>query len=261
MQKTFPGPIVNMRILLIILSFLFTSYSFGQSASFKEIKIKPKTERYTAKEFTIKYPVIVTKNSKVDELINAQVKDKMLDLGQEDDTMRLKNALDYHISDLGLTDLSYTVTYNKSGLLSFFIFAQGCGAYCSSWRTYFNFDLATGKQIAINDLFLSNNLESFKNIVQKKKVKILSDYKSEQKQDYKNGVGDTSIYDWVITEIDKCLESISIDKFSISDKHLQIIDDCEFPHAIQSQQPTIELHYSYTSIAEFLNPRFARLLK
>jgi hypothetical protein len=244
-----------MRILLVILSLFAGSHCFTQSASFKEIKLRPKAEKLNTKEFTIVYPLVFTKNSNIDELINSQVKNGLL--GFESDTSSLQSALNSHIGE-GLINLSYTVTFNKLGLLSFFTLAEGCGAHCSVWRTYFNFDLATGRQITINDLFLASKFESFKSMVKKKKKAALSKYKSESKEDAK---ADSVGYDWAMTLVDDCMQRISVDKFSLSGKTLQIIDDCEFPHAIRALEPGIALHYSYQSISKLLNPRFARLLR
>ena len=247
-----------MRILLIILSLLAGTHCFTQSASFKEIKLRPKAEKLNTKEFTIVYPLVVTKNSSIDELINSHVKNELL--GFESDTSSLRSALDSRIAE-GLINLSYTVTFNKLGILSFFTFAEGCGAHCSVWRTYFNFDLATGKQITINDLFLASKFESFKTMVRKKKRAALSKYKSDHKKEAEGPNADSVGYDWAMTLVDDCMQSVSVDRFSLSDKILQIIDDCEFPHAIRALEPQIALHYSYQSISKLLNPRFARLLK
>ena len=57
--------------------------------------------------------------------------------------------------------MSYEVTYKRNGILSMNIFAEGCGAHCSSWYTYFNFDLKTGKTLKLSDLISENRIDSF----------------------------------------------------------------------------------------------------
>lgn len=101
---------------------------------------------------------MVTSNKRVDSLINFQIKNELFSPGHEKQS--INKTLVENIND-GLINLSYEVSYKKNGLLSFSIFAEGCGAYCSSWETYFNFDLKTGKKLSITDLIIENKLDSF----------------------------------------------------------------------------------------------------
>ena len=133
-----------MKIVLLILSFYLTIDSYEQKASFKEIKLAPNPKYYNTKKATIIFPIVVTKNAQIDELINSRIEDDMFQL--EGEKQSIRNVLDEHINDYGLINLSYEVTYNNFGLLSFSIYAEGCGAHCSSWQTHFNFDLVSGEK-------------------------------------------------------------------------------------------------------------------
>ena len=178
----------------------------------------------------------------------------------DDEKQSIYKTLDEDIKEYGLSNLSYEVTYKGNGLLSFNIFSEGCGAYCSSRRTYFNFDLKTGKKLSITDLILENKLDSFYKIAFADKVKYLREYKEEELNMLKQGDVDSATYDWALEQVDSnCMKDVKLEDFSFSTLNLEINDSCEFPHAIRSQQPTYELKYTYTFLSAFLTPRFKKI--
>jgi hypothetical protein len=247
-----------MKILLVFILSL-CSCAYAQKAAFKEIKLKPSTKFYAPEGSSIIYPIIVTADPKVDQLINTQIKDELLNLDSTKQTAR--TLLTEHINEYGLVNLSYEVIYNNHAILSLQVYEEGCGAYCSSGDSYFNFDLTTGKKIAIADLIKEEMLDSFRNIVFHDKLKALQEYKLEEIEDLKQGNTDSSTYDWAMQEVDSnCSKSVSLESFSLPGL-IQVFDRCEFPHAIQSQQPTYELKYSYRFLQPFLKPKFKQLLK
>jgi hypothetical protein len=248
-----------MKIIICFISIFLTVQCTAQVASFKEIKRKPNSEYFKIKKLTIIFPVVVTKNPQVDKLINSQIKTGMFDI--YDTSQSLNNIISESIND-GLINLSYQVTYNRDGLVSFCINAEGCGAHCSSWNTYFIFDLTTGKSVTINDIFLADKIDSFTNIVRADKIKTLTSYKEEEKDNFKNNDIDSMEYHWAISEVDNnCINEVSVERFAISDQWIEIFDPCEFPNAIRSQEPSMELRYAYSSILGFLRPRFRKLIK
>jgi hypothetical protein len=226
--------------------------------SIKEIRLSPNSKYYNTKELTITFPVVVTNNPQIDKLINTQIKDEMF--YPDNIKQSLKAVLDENVND-GLINLSYQITYNNDGLLSFSISAEGCGAHCSSWDTYFNFYLLSGMKVSISDVFLSDKIDSFKKIVQFEKKNSLAKYRLEEKTLFNNNEIDSSTYDWAIAQVDEnCINQVSIESFSFSNNLIEIFDPCEFPHVIRSQEPIIELKYTYNSIKEFLTPKFRKLL-
>ncbi len=71
----------------------------------------------------------------------------------------------------------------------------------------------------------------------------------------KNNEIDSS--DWEsITDIvqNNCLNTVDIDKFSITKKNLEVMDDCEFPHVILGLEPTYHLRYPIKNLSNFLRP-------
>ena len=249
-----------MQILFIFI-FIFSFYSNAkaQNISFKELKLKPNSQFYKTNKTTIIYPIVVTQNAQIDNLINSQIKTNIFT--PDDNKKNLKEILDEYINDLGLINLSYEVTYKKAGILSLNIYAEGCGAHCSSRVTYFNFDLNTGKKIEINDLLIQNKIDSFRLIVLHDKSKALKNYEIEELENLRQNIIDSATYNWAIEQVySNCSISVQIENFLLSNRYLEIVDPCEFPFAIRSQEPTYQLRYSYKSIAPFLKPKFQKLL-
>lgn len=65
----------------------------------------------------------------------------------------------------GLNDISWMVHTNTSKLLSLAISAEGCGAYCEYFTSYYSFDLKTGKLLALDLLFSKDGLLLLKDSV------------------------------------------------------------------------------------------------
>lgn len=240
----------------IILLVSFSSY--GQNITFREIKLRPNPKYYKTTGKTIVYPIVVTNNKRVDSLINSQIKNEVF--SPDNKKQSINKILNEHINDYGLINLSYEVFYEGNGLLSFSIFSEGCGAYCSTWETYFNFDLKTGKKLSITDLIIENKLDSFHKIVLANKVKSLREYKEEQLGLLKQGDIDSTTYNWALEQVDSnCITDVKLEDFSFSRSTLEIKDICEFPHIIRSQQPIYELIFTHVFLSAFLTPRFKKI--
>ncbi|MBI2731025.1 MAG: hypothetical protein HYX40_09780 [Sphingobacteriales bacterium] len=246
-------------IFLLPLSFFFYN-AFTQTASFKEIRMRPNPKYYKTSDITIIYPLISTKNSKTDQLINNSIRTAII--GEEDVKGSLKAAL-LHMSADGTTDLSYEITYNKNWVLSLTIYSQGCGAYCSSSYNYLNFDLKTGKEIEAGDLIIKEKKDSLEKIILAKKTNSLSNYKKEELSMLNNDEIDTATYEWAIQEVDSvCIKEISLQNFVISKNNIEFKSDCDFPHIIKSQEPFLELKFSLVFLKSFLAPVYRqRLIK
>ena len=244
---------IKMKHSLIPLLFFFSNVT-AQNVMIREIRLKPKSEFFKTSEKTIIYPIISTNNSRIDNIINKQIKEGSLNL--ETEKQSAINALNDQIVN-GLINLSYEVTYKKNGILSLNIYMEGCVAHCSSWTTYFNFDIKTGKLLGLSDLMIDNKIDSFKNIVFSDKIKALKEYKIEEVNNLKNNHIDSTSYNWILDEVDNgCMKDINIEDFSISSLGIKIFDLCEFPFAIRSQEPSYELKYSFKFIYPYLRQKF-----
>lgn len=248
----------NKTCYLLILSFVFFYNVTAQDISIKEIKLKPKPETFNTKDSTIVFPVVITKSIAINKKINDKIKEEMFLL--EDDKISARTALIDHIGS-GLINMSYHITFKRNGILSMTIYSEGCGAYCSSWNTYFNFDLKTGDEITIEDIVDKSKFDSLRKIVFTDKTTALETYRKQQTKLLSQNQDDSAAYTWSVELADECMEVLKLDNFSLSEASLQIMDGCEFPHVIRSQTPTFELKYSYKTIAGFLKPQFLRRLQ
>lgn len=239
---------------------MLSSFAFSQTVTFKEIKLKPSPRLYNTKDSTIIYPTVVTKNSAINKLINDEIKKEIINIDNKKTSLK-KDLIE--LTNERIINLFYKVTFNKNWLLSLNICQEGCGAYCTSWYTYFNFDLKTGRRIKTSDLIYETKLDSFKKIVFEEKVSLLKKYKEKEQNLLIRKEIDSSLYDWAMKVVDNfCINELEIENFYLSDKYMEITDQCEFPHAIKSQEPDYHLQYSYKSIQDFLKPEFRyRLLK
>ena len=131
-----------MKFVLLFISYLFAMIAYGQTVTFEEIRLEPNPKFFNVKYVTIVYPIVVTKNSAVDEMINNEIKTQVLDI--EDNNASAAKLLAERI-DGGLINLFYEVSCKKNNILSMSITSEGCGAYCSSYDSYFNFDLKTAR--------------------------------------------------------------------------------------------------------------------
>lgn len=246
-----------MKYLFLLLLLPLTCVQ-AQRVVIKEIKFRANTRLYTIKDSTIIYPIVTTKNVSVNKLINDKIKEKIFE--PESNKTSIKKAVEEQTSN-GMTDLSYEVTYNKKGILSLHTDGEGCYAYCSTWSTYFNFDVNTGKEITIKDIIDEDKIDSFIKMVFSKKVSILATYKEEEKTALEKNEIDTATYNWILEQVEtNCINTIDVEQFILSDTGISIMNPCEFPHVIRAIEPTFDLIYTYTSIATFLKPVFKKHL-
>ena len=243
---------------LLFLFLFYLSAAEAQQAGFKEIKLRPNKKLFDTKDSTIIYPIVVLKNTAAARRINNTIKEAIL--MPDDEKISTRKALE-NIRDENTINLSYEVTFNKNGILSMYIYSEGCGAYCSSGNTYFNFDLSTGTEITISGIIDAAKLDDFKKMVLADKVNALTAYKKEEKDNLANAYIDTATYEWALQEVDSnCIKTASIENFSLSAGQVEIIDPCEFPHVIRSQEPAIELKYNYKTVAAFIKPGIRKRL-
>lgn len=245
-----------MKILYSIVLFIST-FTYAQTAKIIELKRKAKTAYLTTDDTTIIYPVILLKNTAVAKKINDEIKTVIL--GEDTSRLEIQRALE-ELLDESVSDLLYEITLNNK-ILSINIYQQGCGAYCSSWYTYFNFDLKTGQKLEIKDVIVDNKIDSFKSIVFKDKVAFLTKYKQEQREKLIRNETDSGTYNWAMETVESdCISKVSIEDFSLFGGNIKIYDWCEFPHAIRSQEPLGDFPYNYKRLFYFLKPEIRKVL-
>ena len=243
------------RLVILIVFFSF-SHVHAQSFSISEIRMRQGFDSGT--DSLIIYPIIKTSKASVDKIINDRIASQILS-PYGDDTLDLRSALRTSIEG-GLSSLYYEIAYRKNEILSLIINGEGCGAYCTPWKVYFNFDLRTGGELKIGDVIRESKLDSFRQIVFNDKRGALQLYKAEEKSLLEQKEIDSSTYDWVMERVENCIVNVNLNEFSLSPLGIEIIDNCDMPHAIQSQTPSYKLSYTFQGITAFLKPEFRRRL-
>jgi hypothetical protein len=76
----------------------------------------------------------------------------------------------------GTVSQDFKVTRNDGRVLSLAFDGEGCGAYCASWRTSYNFDARTGRMLDAGDLFTAKGKEALKQKMSKER---LSQYRKQ----------------------------------------------------------------------------------
>ena len=241
-----------LAVVLMILSF-DPIFCYSQKVTFREVKLKPNSRLFDTKDSTIIYPIVVARHAAISDGINKELRRAVVDEFNDDEsdsTLTVKEALRKQTANR-LIHLSYEVLYNARYILSLKVSAEGCGAYCDTYHQFFNFDLKTGRPLMITDVIAPNKLDAFKKLVAKDKMKYLNAYKKE--------AGNEDFLGYVNSN---CLNVVSIESFTLTPKFIEIHDPCEFPHAIQSQEPGYRLQYPLKKINKYLNPDIrSQLLK
>ncbi len=156
----------------------------------------------------------------------------------------------------GLAELDYVITLKTKDILSYRLDARGCGAYCSSYSIYLNFDLHTGEPLKLEDVINSKDLDSFRSMVLRDKIKALKLGMKEKDSLLSAGTIDSSEYNFVLEHVLRCMNEVNTDRFLLFKSEMQIVDPCELPHVIQALQPVYELKYPYKGIRKFIKPVF-----
>jgi hypothetical protein len=226
----------------------------AQKASFREIRLRPLPRFENTSDSTIVYPIVVMKNPAVGKRINARIREEII--GELPTKASLRKDLAGMVRN-GLTDLSYEATFNRSGILSITISQEEGNGPPVSRYFYLNFDLRTGKDLTVSDLIEDNKLDSFRTMVSSDKTDSIKRHLNREKDDLARKEIDSVTYHWVVDEVTaNCMDSASIVNFSLTKDHIEIMDPCELPWAIRSQEPEYGLLYTYTRLRGWMKPAF-----
>ncbi len=235
-----------MKIITTIL-LLFGLNLFGQTVRVNTFRI-PKSDQFKGvKTDDLNFPIIKTENSKIDKLINFDLKNNFTDNEFPDSPI---DSTLIQWADNQIISLDFEVTYNKNGILSLNISAEGCGAYCTSWTSYYNYSIITGKSLDINDIIETSS--SFKNKVIADKNKQYNQQRKILKDMLLDPTFDKEAYEWALKSYDECDKTIELKSFALYPERIEIIESCYLPNAIKYLTPTIELKYKYSSIKKCL---------
>ncbi len=238
----------TMKILTTILIFVKIT-TFGQTIKVDTFRLEKGQQFKNTTPNKIIFPIICSHNKKIDSLINTDLKNRFTN--NEYPTNNLESTLIKWTQDR-ITFIDFQVTYNQNGILSINVSAEGCGAYCSSWKEYFNYSTSSGKRLNISDII--DDLVVFEKRVTEDRKKQYEAQRQELKETLKdkNSKMNDVTYNWVLEDYVSCEKNFSIESFAIHHNHLEVIDNCDLPHAIRCYTPIIELKYRFFIIEDKL---------
>lgn len=201
---------------------------------------------------TLYYPVISTGKADVDNRINLDLKNRLTSNEFPDDPM--DSTIIKWASD-GIDYLNFTVTYNQNNIISLTIHAEGCGAYCTGWSSYFNYSLNTGKWLSIADII--DTTGAFRKTVYSQKDLQFTGARLQldawrTDPDWKL---DDYTFETVMEYYDDCDASFYLNDYALFPEYLQIIKECWLPHVLQTLEPFIELKFPYDHLGSYLKVR------
>lgn len=236
------------KTITILLLFIALN-SFGQAVRIDTLKV-PLSPRFAdIQSESNNYPIVRTGDIRIDLLINNDIKNKLTQ-NEYPETSIDSTIIDWAAE--GIVYLDFQVTYNKQGILSFNISAEGCGAYCTSWTEYFNYSTLTGKALNLGNVVDTKG--SFNELVLKHKKAQYEQQRKELKEmllDKESGL-DSATYDWALEHYNDCETSSELTRFALHQNYLEIVESCYLPNAIKNLTPVFELKYKYSDIRKYL---------
>jgi hypothetical protein len=191
------------------------------------------------KEARIRYPV-------VSGLSDATLLQKV------QDAISLKKVIGQSLAEMEqeyqtnhwLSDVDYTVNYNRNHILDLTYSVAGVGAYPDGFEKYVSIDLKTGKRLKAKDLFKADTLAKIVQIVDQMRQREV------QKKIVEAGWREPALRTEFFT--DHQFKAKNLDDFTIADKGITFHYDFEFPHVVKAVEPSGEYFLPYTQLTRYL---------
>lgn len=238
-----------MAKILTILLLSLTLQSYGQIARVYKLKVSPSPKFKDIPIDKMNFPVIRTGRKTIDSLINNDIKNRFTD--NEYPNLPIKEALNKWAED-GVVYLDFEVTFNKNGIISLNISAEGCGAYCTDWTEYYNYSTINGMPVSIATII--DTTGGFRDLVLKDNNNQFGKYKRDLKKQYlsKDEDLDSDTYKMALESCEECESTFNFRTFKLSPDSIEIIENCWVPHFMLPLTPYIELKYSYKDVDKYL---------
>jgi hypothetical protein len=230
----------NKSLFALFLLFSFTLITSAISAQTitvtpaKTVYRRPKPISSYKKTFTVTRPKIKGTTPALAKKIETAVSyEKSFDFSVKEEQTETQ----------WVEEASYTVDYNKRGILNLELTIDGSGAYPDSATHSVVVDVKTGNRVTPADVFTNPpGLAAAARKKQKAEIKQgLIDIKKEQPDEDNNNLFD---------EADFTTENLS--EFSVSDKGVTFWYDYGFPHVIQALQPEGRYFFTWAQIKPYI---------
>ena len=171
-------------------------------------------------------------------------------LKQVQNSIALKQVLGESIEEIEadfkrggwLSQLSYTVDYNKNSIVQFTYTRMGSSAYPSTFRNYVAVDLQTGQIITAADLFSQGGLpkvvDLLNQVMQKRVQKTIAEKKSEYPDMTSRLAG-------------KKFNPKELNDFIIGENGITFVYDFGFPHVAKVLEPNSQFFLSYAQLRPY----------
>jgi hypothetical protein len=203
----------------------------------KTIYRRPKPIASYKRTFTVVRPRVKAATPALSKKIEAAISyEKVAEVNIKEETTEVQ----------WLEEASYTVNYNKNGILDITLSVTGTGAYPSTFNKTVVMDLKTGNRITPGMVF--NNIVGLtakgKKAQEKEMKKAIVDIKKDEPdmEDPASLFGSTDF------------EAENLNEFSVSDKGITFIYDYGFPHVAQALQPNGRYFFSWRELKGFIKP-------
>lgn len=194
-----------------------------------------------------KFPVFKSASaSKPHEKMNETLQQQELDLlvGQQD-----SSAFEKISGEAGVMWVDYKIILNTQRLVTVEIAKEACGAYCTEYSNYYNFDAATGELIPITKIFTEDGLNQLVTAITEHRRAAI---KEAMKTATADGEDDTA------SMFQQCLEYITPENFFtgsfyIADTEIHFVRERCGPHAMLDTLGAFDDIWSVSDLQSYLS--------
>jgi hypothetical protein len=141
-----------------------------------------------------------------------------------------------------LTDIDYTVNYNRNCLIDCDVAANGYGAYPSTNMTHILVDTRTGKAVTAQAAFKAESLPSLKAMIKK----CIDKEGEEALKENNDEATKELLHDGKLGD--------PLGVFAVNDGGITFRHDWQFPHVDLAAQPTGEYLFSLAQMRPYIKP-------
>jgi hypothetical protein len=253
------------NILKLFLILVFFSCSPTQDFSIKKIEeAKPNSP-----ELKYEFPLLVGKSRHITKKINSEIIKDFLDIdinkAHKSIFQNVWGPKEYSIPLL--SDLTYNINVLNKKMYSLTLNAEGCGAYCESFSTSYNYDLSNGHKIYLESIFSKKGKKELLLLISREKRKEIENYilKINNEVDSKQ---DKEIITQTIELYKNCLNSLPFNSlefidFKIIDKTIVLTSERCSNHAeiALDELDDYQFIYKQSEINSHLNKYGKNILK
>jgi hypothetical protein len=176
----------TLMVFILILMFCLLSYGQAKYFSFKDYKIQPDIYRrdyFEGKAFTpnlgksetidFSFPIFSNlSNQYAASKINQMLQISELEILKGFETESIFERISYDGGGIygGRTDVKFKVQNNNNRVLSIEFHQSSCGATCTYWVKYYNFNSGNGDLVQLTDLFIETVYQKFFEFVTKRRI-------------------------------------------------------------------------------------------